>query len=138
MKQMYQVGDWVIHNFEIKQVTRTEKGIVREVSCGSFSTSSSSLDDYIRPLTLKSKRYAESIAYSYKRLRELPGSNSLNWPDINRYFSELCLLAIDNAKPKYHEGEINEYLLKAEDFVMKAKEQIENVSSVNGVSLFRR
>lgn len=134
----FAVGDWVIHNYEIKQIKRMEEGKVVEVTCGSFSTSSSDLTYDIRPLTLKTKRYAESIEYYYKELDKLPGSRSLNWPDINRHFSDLCLKAIDDPKEKYQEGEVNKYLQEARDFVQKTRDALSGVQSVNGVDLFRR
>lgn len=137
-KMKFKEGDWVIQNYEIKQIIRMENGAVREVSCGAFSTSSLDMTDSVRPLTLRNKRYAESIRYYYNELRNLPGSNALNWPDINRHFSQLCLDAIDNPKIKYAEGEMNLSIREAQEFFIKTRDALEGVQSVDGIRLFRR
>lgn len=74
----------------------------------------------------------------YKELNKLPGSNGLNWPDIHRRFCYLCFEAIDNAKDKYKEGEINEYLDKGNKFANQIREKLNGSNEVDGIKLFRR
>jgi hypothetical protein len=138
MKQMWQKGDWVIHNYKIKQVTGTEKGVVIEVSCGVLTCSSDNLEPYLRPLTLRNKVYAEGIEYYYLMLRNLPNSRNLNWPEINRYFCDLCLKAIDDPKVKYGENEMNQFLQEARDFVSKTREILDESQEVNGIQLWKK
>lgn len=128
------VGDWVIHGYEIAQITKMEDSRVREVSTGSFSTSSTDLE--VRPLTLRSKRLAENFEYFYNELNDLEGSRSLNWPDIHRYFSSLTINAIDDTT-KYTEGQTNKYVKEAQDFFIKVRDKLQGVDSVNGIDLFK-
>lgn len=130
--------DWVIHDYKIKQITRVEDGMIREVSCGSFSCSSTDLTPSCRPLTLTSKRMAECFDHYYDQLRNTHGSNALNWPDIHRYLCGLCLKAIDSPKRKYAEGELNPFVAEGQEFVRKTKDALEGMPDVNGVRLFRR
>lgn len=137
----YKVGDWVIHNYEIKQIMDIHpNGNVHELSTGTMRVSSMDLTDDIRPLTLQAKVLSESFQFYYKKLNELKGSSALNWPDINRYFSKLCLQAIDEglSGKKYKEGELNSNLKEALDFYNKVREKIDGYSEINGIALFRR
>lgn len=135
MKQEYKVGDWVIHDYKIHQVTAAENGKVQELSTGFIRCSGNDLE--VRPLTLKNKVYAERFESYYRDLGDVTGANALNWPDINRYFAELCFKAIDD-KTNYKDGEVNKFLLEGQDFVRKTIDALRGVDSVNGVRLFRR
>lgn len=48
-----------------------------------------------RELTLRNKITAESFAYQYRQLRNIKGERGFNYPDINRYFCDLALTAMD-------------------------------------------
>jgi len=131
------VGDWVIQDYAIKQIRKIEENGSTEVSDGAFSTSGYSILKSCRPLNLRNKRYAESIQYQYDELKKVKGSNALNWPDINRYFSDLCLKAIDDTKTDYKEGETNQYLKEAREFTNKTIDRLSGIGDVNGVRIFR-
>lgn len=131
----YKVGDWVVYNYRIHQVMEiNENGQPRELSTGYIRCSSNELE--VRPLTLKSKVMAERIEELYGQLRKLPGSNSLNYPDISRYFAILCFDAIDD-ETEYQEGDYSKDLKLAEEFVRKTRDALTSVPEVDGVRLFR-
>lgn len=134
----YQVGDWVIHDYEIAQVRKVEYENVTEVSTGFFNTSGRSFNACIRPLTLKSKVVAESIGTYYIQLRALRGSNSFNFPDIHRHFSDLSMQAIDFREDGRNDGLDNPFIEKAKDFVQKFRDKINEYDEVDGIEIFRR
>lgn len=91
---MFKQGDWVIHDRKIGKIKSIREEGFASFTDGYFETSGRILDD-CRPLTLESKVAAENFDYYYRELRKIDGSGGLNYPDINRHFSALCLKAID-------------------------------------------
>lgn len=128
----FKVGDWVIHDYEIKQVIAVEEtptNRVTEVSCGYFNTSGNHLICF--PLTLANKRVADNITTYCDRLREENGSRDLNWPDINRYFCQKTAEAI--------EGDADKVFEEVNNFVKTVTDSLRDRSSkqTNGLRIFR-
>ena len=124
----WKAGDWVVFELDVGQIKE-----LRDDGCASFSDgfceTSGRLVDRFRPLTLKNKRITETFNIYYKRLGEIDGQAGFNYPDINRYFSQLALHAIDatdDGKEFYDKG--NEFVSAARDYT----------PVIDGVNLFRR
>ena len=120
-------GDWAINGRDIVQIKKIDDEGWMDVSDGSFATYGR-LGDRLRPLTLRNKRLAEYFEYYYKELRNIRGEGGFNYPDINRYFNELTLSAIDDEK------NVQEYCNKASNFVEEAKNY---KPVIDNVHLFR-
>lgn len=131
----FKTGDWVLHDYEIKQVTKSIDGAVTEVSCGSFCTSGNELICF--PLTLENKRIAEEIAYWERELRKTDtGRPSLNWPDIHRQFCTFFEDAITTSDPKKRQDiqkQTREFVHGIIEEMGKSKEIV-----LNGVRVFGR
>lgn len=83
--ETFRVGDWILHDFAIKQlkeVRKTDWGFSVTISDGYFSIGTS-LDE-IYTLTLFRKIIADGVDRHYEKLKALEGEQHLNWPDINR------------------------------------------------------
>ncbi len=125
------VGDWVIHDYKIKQVKEIKENGVSELSCGYMCVSGMNLET--RPLTLRSKVIADNIETYYKKLRDLPGSNALNYPDINRFMSAKCIEAIDA-----EDNDMRMILQETAEFVSEIKDSLNRVDAIfKGVRIFR-
>lgn len=94
----FKVGDWVIHGFEICQVTAARNGVPTEVANGGSRTSSGSgLACY--PLTIANKNIADSVAWWHKRFHGQP--YHINYPDLYRRlvnYSERAMSVSDDPK----------------------------------------
>jgi hypothetical protein len=124
-KTEWKVGDWAILDMEIVQI----KQIVpyTEVTTGIISTSGSLLDR-LRPFNLRNKVTAESFDYSYRLLKTIRGEGGFNYPDIHRYFADLCREAMDGKEDdRTAMDAANEFVRKARDY--------EPV--IDGIDLFR-
>lgn len=130
----FQVGDWVISRYRIQQITKMEGNAVREITDGYIRQSALSLN--VRPLNLRSKVFAESFQRYDEKLRNLNGSNSLNWPDISRHFEALCMKAIDYSG-HLDEGQMNPYLKEGQEFVSKVQDAMSVSTVIDGVRLRR-
>lgn len=129
MSMEWKAGDWVVFNLKIGQIKEIRDNGSAVFSDGACETSGRLVDRF-RPLTLRNKRAVESFDYYYDMLRDMDGSAGFNFPDINRYFCDLALEAIDaptedSAKPAFE---------KAQAFVHAARDY-EKV--IDGVRLFR-
>lgn len=120
-------GDWVVCDQRIGQLSRVD-GKFAELADGLFCLSGSIIND-CRPLTVRNKRITESMEYQYQQLNNIDGSRGFNFPDINNYFWQLALNAIDDQEneKKYHD-------LSA-DFIKDARDY---KAVIQGVNLFRR
>lgn len=121
------VGDWVVFDLRVGQITKIHDNEFPEFSDGSIRTSGR-IADRCRPLTLRNKRIVESFDYYYRDLRKIDGEAGFNYPDISTYFAQLALDAID--------GEDNEKMYdQAQAFVREARDY---KRTIDGVRLFRR
>lgn len=87
--ETFQVGDWVLHDYEIGQLTAVRQydhGITVDVSTGVICSGTNL--DRVWQLTLWRKTVAESVERYARKLRDLPGGCDLNWPDIHRLLSQ--------------------------------------------------
>ena len=124
----FKVGDWVIHEMEIGQVTE-----IRTNGCATFSDGYSSSYGKIaadfRPLTLRNKTIAEAFHSYYKELYQIDGSNGFNFPVIKWYFNQLAISTMDGS-----EGNERKCYEQAAAFVKQAKA---HRKTIQGISLFR-
>lgn len=125
----FKVGDWAVYERRIVQIKRLDKDGIAEVSDGSFASSGMLLNQ-LRPLTLRNKRIGEWFEHYYEYIRQIDGSAGFNFPDINRYFAQLALQAID----ANDEGS-KAFFDLASQFVRDAKEY---KTPIQGVNLFWR
>lgn len=125
----WKVGDWVVFDLGIRQVTEVRDGFL-SASDGSVVTHGN-LADQMRPLTLRNKRIVEYFDYYYNKLREQDGEAGFNYPDISKHFANLSLQSIDELGSE-QSGQFHE---SARDF-LKLAETYEPV--IQGVALFRR
>lgn len=128
---MFKVGDWVINDYEIKQVQKVENGAVTQVSCGNFQKFGSYLE--CRPLTLRNKNIASTMKYYYDLISKLPGSRGLNFPDINRYLCVKCFEAIDSGD----NAGIERVYSDVKDFFRNIEDRLTDNDTVDGVRIFR-
>ena len=77
---------------------------------------------------MQNKRIVEHFDAIYDRLREIDGNAGFNYPDINRYFCDLALQAMDQT------GDSKEPYDKAAQFVQEARD---HKSEIDGIRLFR-
>jgi len=132
---MFKEGDWIIHNREIAQVVHVDGERITELTSGMFSTSGHDLD--CRPLTPTNKVIMEGINYYFDKMDKLPGSRTLNWPDINRYFEELIINAIDDIHSGSAKNAEKQYT-QAGRFYNEVKEKLDNLNTkIDGVRLVR-
>lgn len=122
----WKVGDWVVLDMDIGQITEIRDDGGETVSTG-WITTSGMLQDRFRPLTLRNKRIVEHFHHYYMKLHEIDGEAGFNYPDISRHFTKLALQAIDNEDDK-------EPYEQAPKFVNEAKEY---KTEIQGVYLFR-
>lgn len=125
----WKVGDWVVFDLNIAQITKLEP--YQEVSDGSASTSGR-LSDRFRPLTLTNKSIMEYFGYYYRELRKIRGEHGFNYPAISRYFCELSLESIDCGDDHEAQRKIHE---KAPAFLRMAQEY---TPIIDNVHLFRQ
>lgn len=111
MQNDYKVGDWVVFDLRIGQITKL--GDFQEFSDGTIETCGQLLDRF-RPLTLRNKALTETFDYWYRQLNKIDGSQGFNYPRIGAHFWTLALEAIDLEDPSLT---VN----KARDFVCAAK-----------------
>ncbi|MDB5656122.1 MAG: hypothetical protein JWQ94_3735 [Tardiphaga sp.] len=126
-KSNWKIGDWAIFDLEIVQIKEIRDNGNAEVSTGMISTSGDILPR-LRELTLRNKVTAESLEYQYRALRGIKGERGFNYPDINRYFCELSLMAIDGDEKD------STFFDKATEFVHLARDY---TPVIHGVELFR-
>lgn len=129
MKHEWKVGDWVILDLDIGQITRFCEDGAAEFSTGFINTSGHSLAGRFRHLTLNNKRIVETLDAIYKRLKEIDGNVGFNYPDISSYFASLALEAIDR------EDSQKKVFDTAYEFVREARNYR---PTIQGVRLFRR
>jgi len=122
----WKVGDWVILDLSIGQITKLEGDGYATFADGMVETSGR-IADRFRPLTLTNKRIVETFDIYYDRLREIDGEAGFNYPDISRHFSDLVLMAID-------QQDMNTAREQALQFVSDAEVYLE---VIQGVRLFR-
>lgn len=90
----FAVGDWVIHDFAMKQVKSVD-GSHYCVSDGAFETSGN-LE--LREATYKTKYLADVCRHYYDKLHQQYGHLIRNWPELNRWFDARCIEMIDSMK----------------------------------------
>lgn len=93
MSNEFQVGDWVVFDLRVGQIT--EPGDWQEFSDGTISTSGRLIDRF-RPLTLRNKAITETFDYWYRELGKIDGEQGFNYPRISQHFWALALEAIDS------------------------------------------
>jgi hypothetical protein len=120
-------GDWVILDRAVGQVKELRDDGMASFSDGFFETSGR-LAGRFRPLTLRNKNIAETFDTIYRRLKEIDGEAGFNYPDINSYFSQLTLDAIDSDDHKSMYDKAHEFVRAARDYT----------PVIDGVRLFRR
>jgi len=92
----WKVGDWCFCEYELKVVKEVEKdGRVSSVSTGYFMTGSHDMRDRMYPLTMSGRTISDSYQLSNKKLHDLKGTNSLNFPDIRRWYTNAWVRAMD-------------------------------------------
>ena len=128
----FELGDWVIHDYKIAQITRIENDEVCEVKDGTICVSSSRLD--CRPLNLRNKAIAESIEFYRSEINKTPGSHGLNWPDIHNYLVQKCYELID-AKTKQESDNLWQ---KVGEFTNKVKYKLQENNIIDGVRVLGR
>ncbi len=79
----YKVGDWVYHDFELKQVRRIEDGVT-EVSDGHFSTSGFGMTDWMFPMAMDVKNVSATFKGISTAIHD-KASTGLNYPDVKRW-----------------------------------------------------
>ena len=122
----WKVGDWVVFDLQIGQITDLRENGSASFSDG-FCETSGRLADRFRPLTLRNKNIAGSFDAYYNRLREIDGNGGFNYPDISQYFAQLALDTIDTEKN-------DKFFKLAQDFVREARDYR---PVIQGVRLFR-
>ena len=125
-KSNWKVGDWAILDMEIVQIKELEK--YTEVTTGIISTSGNLLGR-LRPLNLRNKVTAESFDYLYRQLKTIRGERGFNYPDIHRYFADLCRRAMDGKEDD------TTAMDAANDFVRQARDY---KPVIDGIHLFYR
>jgi len=126
MKKLeWKAGDWAVFDLEIVQIKQVEPFV--EVSDASISTSGNLLGR-LRPLTLRNKATVETFKWYYRELRKIRGERGFNYPDINRFFCDLSLDAIDG--PEDDKTPFD----KAQTFLREAQDY---KPTIQGVNLFR-
>jgi len=122
----WKVGDWVVFDLQIGQITDLRENGSASFSVG-FCETSGRLAYRFRPLTLRNKNIVESFDAYYNQLREIDGFGGFNYPDISQYFAQLALDAIDTEKN-------DEFYTKAHEFAREARDY---KPVIQGVRLFR-
>jgi hypothetical protein len=123
-KTNWKVGDWAILDMDIVQIKKLDEWV--EVTTGIISTSGHLLDR-LRPFNLRNKVTAESFEYLYRQLKTIRGERGFNYPDISRYFADLCCEAMDG------EEDDTSAMDAASDFVRRARDY---QPVIDGVDLF--
>lgn len=126
-------GDWVIHNFQMKQVQEVSDNWY-ELSDGIIMTSTS----YPGVLaTTKSKCIANDVRHYYDLLYNEFSCIIRNWPDLNRLFDKYCTEMIDvmNDDEKL-DNKYKELRILYDDINTLCK-QISN-KEIAGIKLFSR
>jgi len=138
LKGNWQAGDWCVEGYEIKQIKEIKNGKVNSLSTGYIESGYHNYNDMIFPLTLATKRIAESVEYEYKRLRPY---NGLNFPDLNRKYEEfaregyeLCFKEFKNEEDC--NKQFQDFYDKVADFTRQIIEKVKNLE-VGGVKLIR-
>ena len=127
----WKVGDWVISDMKIGQITECADSGSTTFNDGWFRVSGGfGLRNRFRPLTLRNKTIAENFEFTYKRLDEIDGHGGFNYPDISSYFTDLSIRAMDAA-----DNETKEFFDAAERFVTEARGY---KPEIDGIRLFRR
>lgn len=82
----YSLGDWVLCEFEVQQITGMEEDRMTSVSDGTGTLSSYDLSDKVFPLTLRNKADSAYFKYLYDKLIKEYNLPGLNYPEIHRKF----------------------------------------------------
>lgn len=127
----FKVGDWVISEFEIKQVMEMQGDRVTELSDGSFRSGGSDLQCH--PLTLRNKNIADNIRHYNQKLHDAPHSIGLNFPDIHRWLSDKCSEAIEAES----DDGVKVILDEVASMYNQVKEHLNNPPIIKGIKLFR-
>lgn len=128
----WKVGDWVISDMKIGQITECADSGSTTFNDGWFQVGGGlGLRNRFRPLTLRNKTIAESFELTYKRLDEIDGHAGFNYPDISSHFTDLSIRAMDAVD----DDGSKEFYDAASRFVMGAKEY---KPEIDGIRLFRR
>jgi len=133
-----EIGDWVVQDFEIKQVREKRPEYDSLTLSTGIISSSGNFDDAMFPLTLQSKVIAYSIEKTMDQIRDI--HRNLNFPDIRRkmesFFIEACSLDSDS---KTYDDDMRAMWDKIADFKLGIQELIDDTKSntVQGVSILR-
>jgi len=137
-QKIYKVGDWVFCEFKLQMIKSVhEDGSVTEVSDGYFSHGSGDLRDRIFPLSLRGKGISEEFHRTSKALHNIKGSNSLNYPDFNRFEIDLWVEAMQDVENTERVSACFAKLKKFEAGIIDAIE-IASTVEILGVRLYRQ
>ena len=129
------VGDWIFHEFRLKQVIdispRSPEEDIVTVSCGSLRVGGRGLGEDCRPLTLRNKRISDEWMWHY---RELKNFRALDFGEISRYLIKTWLKTIDGP-----DEEISSRFKELSLFTEEVKSKFQDGgSTVQGVRIFQR
>lgn len=124
----FKIGDWVIYDRKINQVRKSSYSDNLELTDGHICTSCGTWEN-ARPLTIRNKAIADTFEIYYERLRKMDGSGGFNFPDINRYFTNLCIEAMDA-----NDADTEALFKRANEFTRQARDY---TKVIDGVRLFR-
>ena len=126
----FEIGEWVINDYEVKEVTKMEGGRVTELQGGGFCMSGYNLS--CQKLNQENKCNMDSMQYWYRELSKVRAKNALNWPDIHRYFCDK-MEELDGASKKESKAIWDEI----KSFVDDVKTKLDSIGESHGVRVFR-
>ena len=135
-KTNWKVGDWCFYQFDLKQISEVEGGVVTSVRDKYFSTSANNLNNDIFPISFNIEDISRQYKDVYDRIYTAGNRMNLNFPDIVRWLSSEWT---DCARKCDDNDYISIKLAILDKFSDGVIERINSFkkSEVNGIKLFR-
>ena len=129
MKYKFKIGDWLFHEFELKQLIKEN-----EVSDGSFSTYGS-ISDFCRPLSLRNNVISNIFKGEYDDLYNDTKKININWPDIHNWIERKWIDACDTDS----NDKLQQIYTELHEFCNNIRTSAKNLKSiqVNGIRVMR-
>ena len=137
-KEAIKVGDWVVFDYEIGQVTEMDGDRVTEIKDGMFCRCGRDLTCF--PLTLLRKNIAENFESVRKRIDSEAGSLNLNWPELHGYMCELAAEGYELAgDPELPKNGLESVFARLKEFESRTLDAVRGsrATTVEGIRLFR-
>lgn len=144
----FKEGDWVFHDFELKQIQEMENGKISRVSDGLFCRSATSLNDECFLLDMHIKNISDHFKYKWDQLENQFGDNfRINFSKVSNKFREIWVNACneiienysDDEKVKEIKGkysnEINDFCNSVHNKVQEVEEHLNE--KVEGIEIFK-